>query len=152
MGYGNWFPGTDLDDCRVIYVDYSLQTEHFDEDLQQFRWIDLKCDIRRLLPPSFEMVTDEGRGQRLPEWLCTRCRNDVPLAYNELYVLWCDGQGEPHHMGLGFTIREDAPAYAKARFDQIADKLFSGLNEMYECSVRAGAWCSAPYKAPAPSL
>jgi hypothetical protein len=144
MGRGNWFPGNRLEDCRVVYVDYNDPEEDQDDsDLSLFRWNDLRDEIARCLPKSFTMI---DRHNDLPHHLRTGNRDDSPLAYNGLFTLWCDGQGDDFHLGIGFTVNEDAPSFAASRLDGMADRFFGKLHEMYELRVRTSAWTSAPYK------
>jgi hypothetical protein len=142
MGRGNWFPGNDLQSCEVAYVNYSDDSIEFDDyDAQQWRWDDVKDCIAHCLPDSFRMVDglrDYPHG--------SIDRDSVPLAYNSLFTLWVDGQGESYHLGLGFTVNEGAPAFAASRLRQCAKAFFDRLSDSYSLSVRSCAWTSAPYR------
>lgn len=144
MGRGNWFPGRYTEDCRVLYVNYfTADEEAYDDDDATFAWDDFKYHLLSCLPASF---IDTGDRYRLPSHLNSGGRDDVPLAYNGLFTLWINGQGDSDHCGIGLTVNDDAPAFAAAQLDAVADKLFARLNKSYECRVRCGAWMSAPYQ------
>jgi len=144
MGRGNWFPGPTLADCRVVYVDYSDSAEDIDDsDLAEFRWLDLRDAIEACLPKSFTVVSTYAD---LPYRLRQPWRDCSPVAYNGLFTLWCDSQGDDYHLGLGFTLNEAAPGLAASKLGTVADKFFDKLDERYDLSVRACAWTSSPYK------
>lgn len=139
MGRGNWFPGSDSSQCRLVYVDYGSEFECDDDAL--FAWQECQHQIQDALPPSFIWL----EGRRLPTDLWLRDRDSVALAYNGLFTLWIDGQGDSWHMGLALRVNDDAPKFALSRLDDVANKLFSKLAKVYRLSVRTGPWTSCEY-------
>lgn len=140
MGRGNWFPGSSLSDCEVAYADISDPENEDDCDAALWRYQDFRDCMRECLPKSFVMASDHDRGHfRLD-------RDSVVVAYNALFVLWSDSQADDHHLGIGFTVREGAPAFAKSRLAQTARLFFDQLNDRYPLSVRSSAWTSVPYE------
>lgn len=147
MGRGNWFPGFRTEDCRVIYIDYSNdEIEADDADMWMWEWESVEEIIKDCLPDSFTFVSDY---RDFPHHLRQgyAWRDCSPLAYSGLFTLWCDSQGDNYHQGIGFTVNEDAPAFAASKLDATADKFFAKLSQCLRLSVRTSAWTSAPYKA-----
>jgi hypothetical protein len=144
MGRGNWFPGNDLDDCEVCYLDYSDDSIDYDDyDLHQWRWDDCKQSILDCLPESFIRV-DSLRD--LPNYCQTvRDRDSIPLAFNSLYTIWIDSQGESYHQGIGITVNENAPGFAKANMGKMWSRFVDRLADHYEISLRSCAWTSHKY-------
>ena len=143
MGRGNWFPGDNLEDCRVGYIDYSDDTiEADDTDLHQWAWQDARDTLLNCLPDSFIAV---GCIRDLPEYCRTvRDRDSMPIAFNALYTVWVDGWGESSHLGIGFTVNDGAPGFARSRMDSVARAFFKRLNDCYPVRARGCAWTSAP--------
>lgn len=143
MGRGNWFPGCSLEDCEVAYVEVRSVDEDPDEDMDTFAWQDFKEYLFECIGPTFDCkpspreVSDRFDGLG---------RDDVCLAFNGLFGVFVDGQGDNYHLGIGVLVRSDAPAFAKARRYDFAKKLFDKIQERYEVSVRTSAWTSAPRK------
>lgn len=142
MGRGNWFPGNSLEDCEVVYVEYAdLGGEHDELDIE-FAYQDFKENLLSCLPKSFDIATDSDRRKHAKAY-CHR--DDFLLAINGMFCVWLDCQGDFWHMGVGLTVREDAPAFAKAKLRDTSRKIFDKLAEMYELRVRSCAWTSALY-------
>lgn len=143
MGRGNWYPGNDVRECTVVYIDYS-RDEFFDDDLlADWEWECVKDAIYDALPKSFIRVDELLQLPyllRQPRW-----RDCSPLAYNGLFTLWCDNQGEPHHLGIGFT-NEDSPAFARSKLCDMSESFFDKLSKSLTLSVRRCAWTSEPYR------
>ena len=133
MGRGNWFPGRYTEDCSVVYVDFYDEEMGDDYDRHQWAWDDLKECIKTLLPDSFFESSDRSSD-----------RDSVAMFSNGLFTLWCDGQGDAYHFGIGFTVREEAPAFAASRLHEFSERFWDKLQECYPLSVRCGAWTSAP--------
>ena len=140
MGRGNWFPGSSLSDCAVVYADYSdSESDPTDTDLSYWRYEDFRECLKACLPDSFAMATDYDRGRfRLD-------RDSVVVAYNGLFALWIDGQSDDYHCGIGFTVREDAPSFAQSKLAATASRTFDKLAECYPLRVRNCAWTSSEY-------
>lgn len=125
MGRGNWFPGNDLSKCRVVYIDYcDPEIDPDDCDAHQLQWQWVKDVIWECLPKSFNRINEFND---FPRHLRNGNRDDNPLAFNGLFTIWADGQGCSHHLGIGVTTNEGAPAFAD--LDKFADKFFGQLNE-----------------------
>lgn len=140
MGRGNWFPGNSLDDCAVVYVDYSdSESDPTDSDLSYWRYEDFREYLEQCLPKSFTMAGDYDRNTFRID------RDSTVIAYNSLFVLWIDTQSDDHHTGIGFTVREGAPGFARSRLAETARKVFDKLAEGYPLSVRNCAWTSSKY-------
>lgn len=132
MGRGNWFPGRHIEDCSVVYVNFYDDEMGDDPDRQEWAWEDLRETLGMLLPKSFFESDDRN---------CDR--DSVAMFSNGLFTLWSDGQGDAYHMGLGFTVRGDAPAFAASKLDSFAESFWDKLQELYPLSVRTSAWTSA---------
>ena len=143
MGRGNWFPGSQLEDCEVFYVEIPVvneEGEHDDDsEAYLFRWDDFKHELKQACGKSFTWEPDY-------RWIQSRFdgmgRNDRCLAYNGLFGVFIDEQGDFHHQGVGFLVRNDAPAFARSRMSDFADKVADKLQELYDLSVRTSAWTS----------
>lgn len=148
MGRGNWFPGSHLEDCRVAYIDYSnADIEDDDSDAWHWEWDYVKGVIAECLPESFTIVDSYADVPRhIRRSYYDGFRDSAVLAYNGLFTLWVDEHSDAHHTGIGLTVNEDAPAFARNRLDAMADAFFDRLSEMLELSVRTSAWTSAPYQ------
>jgi hypothetical protein len=140
MGRGNWFPGNSLEDCAVVYVDYSdSEADASDSDLSYWRWQDFREYLAECLPKSFKMADDYDRNRFRID------RDSTVIAYNGLFVLWVDTQSDDYHTGIGFTVRENAPGFARSKLADIARLFFDKLAEAYPLSVRNCAWTSSKY-------
>lgn len=143
MGRGNWFPGNSLEDCEVAYVEIqSLDCEDVsDEDLASFAYADFNCVLKVALGKSFDCKPTYREAADRFDGLG---RDDVCLAFNGLFGIFSDGQGDSYHQGIGVMVRNDAPAFAKSKLREFSGKLFDKLQETYSLSVRTSAWTSAP--------
>jgi hypothetical protein len=142
MGRGNWFPGCHVEDCRVVYIDYSNgDIQEDDQDSWEWQWEWVKETIWECLPKSFVKIEDY---RDLPHYLRQPHWNDcTPVAYNGLFTVWVDSQGDHWHQGIGLTVNEDAPHFAASRLDATADAFFDKLEDFFHVSVRTSAWTSA---------
>jgi hypothetical protein len=138
MGRGNWFPGSNLEDCEVVYVEAQKLD---DEEENEFAWDDFHDVLLAVLPKSFSPADAYDRRNH------SLGRDDSLIACNQLYCVWVDGQGEMCHLGVGITVRDDAPAFARSRLSQTARAIFDKLAKHHPLRIRCGAWTSAPYKA-----
>lgn len=138
MGRGNWFPGNSLEDCEVVYVELPVSED--DEDMYSFYWQEFRGYLLQLLPSSWDAYSTWGEVYSRFDGVG---RDDIPLAYNGLFGLFIDGQAEGYHVGIGMVCRSDAPAFAKSRLRETAQRLFDRLQTEYELSVRTSAWTSA---------
>ena len=143
MGRGNWFPGNSLEDCEVGYIEIQDLEADQDDDISHWGYSDFIANLKAAAGKSFDFdptpreVSDRFDGVG---------RDDVCLAFNGLFGIFADGQGDLYHYGIGILVREDAPAFAKSRLPEFASKLFDKLQEMYNVSVRTSAWTSARRK------
>ena len=142
MGRGNWFPGSSLEDCEVAYVQIrGFDDEEEDEDLDNWAYSDFKFILKEALGKTFEWDPSYRD-------VCNRFdglgRDDVCMAYNGLFGVFVDGQGDIYHYGIGVLIRSDAPSFAKSRQYEFARKLFDRFQQVYYLSVRTSAWTSCP--------
>ena len=138
MGRGNWFPGSQLQDCEVFYVEIPILDEE-DPDECRFSWEDFKWELKRVCGKSFTWDADHREIHRHFDDIG---RDDVGVAYNGLFGVFIDGQGDLHHQGIGFLVRNDAPAFARSRMSDFANKVADKLQEFYNLSVRTSAWTS----------
>ena len=143
MGRGNWFPGNRLEQCRVVYLELvDLEEDDYDAE---FAWDNFKYVLRNCLPKSFVVAGEKQfcettARQAVPHY----DRDTVCIAYNGLFAVFVDSQGDLWHQGVGMMVLDDAPSFAASRLDEAADSLFDGLQEVYNVSVRTSAWTSAP--------
>lgn len=141
MGRGNWFPGSGLADCEVVYVELPVSGDD-DQDMDSFYWQDFRLFLVSCLPKSWmehsifdrRYVNDRFDGLG---------RDDTLIAYNGLFGLFVDGQGDGHHVGIGMVCRSDSPSFAKSRLHETAQRLFDRLQAEYSLSVRTSAWTCA---------
>lgn len=153
MGRGNWFPGSSLEDSRVVYLDLLdglADEERDDDDLLQIRYDDFKYNLHIAAGKSFDWDADRRCLRRLEYCLPRIGRDDVVLCVNSLVALLIDAQGDMSHMGIGFLVREDAPSFAASRLDQLADCVFDRLADSYNLRVRTSAWTSSLRAKPQP--
>jgi hypothetical protein len=147
MGRGNWFPGRHTEDCRVVYIDYSCdEIAADDSESWYWQWEYVKDIIAECLPKSFTMIKTRNEVPHHIRRSEKSFRDCGVLAYNGLFTLWVDSQSDPHHTGIGFTVNEDAPSFAKSRLDSMADAFFDQIDESLNLSVRTSAWTSSPYQ------
>ena len=144
MGRGNWFPGNDLSACELVYADLYDDAAEFDEDLAMWQYEDFKECLFSFLPKSFHVLGRKENGPR--DLRCQGGRDDVLLAYNQLYALWVDAQSDTSHVGIGFTVINDAPAFAASKLPYMAERVFDKLGQCYPLYVRTSPWTSAPYR------
>jgi hypothetical protein len=137
MGRGNWFPGHDLRVCEVVYV----EIRSLDEDLDMFAYQDFRAYLTECLSESFDCKPSPAEVRYRFDGLG---RDDGCVAFNGLFGIFLDCQGDSDHQGLGILVRSDAPAFAQSRLRGFATKLFDKLQERYDLYVRCCAWTSAP--------
>lgn len=138
MGRGNWMPNRPWDtDYNLVYVEV-VDSSDADEIDDAYYW--LKENIEDILPKSFRRI---GREERL-HWYSHG--DSACIFANGLFMVVIDTQGDHWHHGIALIVREDAPAFAPALLDQVAEKLWLGLHNLgYKLSRRACAWTSTPY-------
>lgn len=145
MGRGNWYPGSDLSACRVVYV--ALPEPAGPDESAYERAVAVMDDfysrLDELLPRSFYTPSRPYYNWR-HDLTRYEGRDTICIAYNGLFAVFLDSQGDIDHLGLAVKPREGAPAFAEAGLDSLADKLFDGLQEHYALRVRTSAWTTAP--------
>lgn len=141
MGRGNWYPGYDVNDSEVVYVELVGHCE--DQDEYDDAWSLFKWHLESILGQSYHVESDlRNVPYQVRESVS---RGSSLLAYNGLFCLVCDEQGDMGHLGIGLIVREGAPAFARRRLSREAKRIFDRVSTAYNCRVRTSAWTSAAY-------
>lgn len=140
MGRGNWFPGNSLEDCEVVYVELPVSDDN-DSELDSWYWQDFRAFLVSCLPKSWD--TDIRDWRETNDRFDSVGRDDTLIAFNGLFGLFVDSQGDNSHVGIGMRCRSDAPTFAKSRLRETAQRLFDRLQEQHSLSVRTSAWTSS---------
>lgn len=152
MGRGNWFPGSRLEESRVVYVDLldGIDDEELNDDssvVPDMRYADFRYNLCEAAGRSFDWKIDHRSVAYVMPYLG---RDDIVIGMNSLVAILIDGQGDYNHLGIGFLVREDAPSFAASRLDQLAGCVFDKLDDFYSLRVRTSAWTSSPRAKPQP--
>lgn len=137
MGRGNWIPDTPIyeGEYDLVYVELQDVCESSpDYDEVEFLYEDFKTNLAAILPKSFREV-ERGESNKFLG------RDTVVMFANDLLLVVADCEGDYWHQGLAVVAREDAPAFAQAKIDQLANKLWTGLIDCgYSLYRRDTAW------------
>jgi len=145
MGRGNWIPskpknGGIADESEFVYVDIPTDEMGLPEGSAAiYAWEDFLEELQNLLPASFQIADDYDERDFIYS------RTSRPIFSNKLCYVVVDEEGYYYHQGIGFVLREDAPAFAARTVQKTARKVFDKLATRYSLSLRNGAWMSTPY-------
>ncbi|MDD4840280.1 MAG: hypothetical protein PHE93_06435 [Clostridia bacterium] len=131
MGKGNYY----TDDGSFIYVE---RNNNEDYDLDRSEYDDLVENIRSKLPKSYSQCWKWGTEGRIiaENSLCEILLVDnqwsyaLVFSYGKLYKKYAD----------------NLVPLAKRHIEQVADKIFDSIADMYPCYERGCAWTSKKYE------